>query len=449
MTPDTSGAGCPMGENPRGRHRAPRTHQRILVRAVGVGGVAACIGLLAEVGAPDAEALSILLPAGNGNATQINILEGNVFDPQFGLGGNGSNTSHNSTIGALMFGLGNGQKDGTSGGSVFGPIALGGATGNGNVTQINILSYNIINPQWSIVGGNLSQNTTISNVAANNGNNSTTTAAASGGAGSLFGGAIGNGNTTQVAFFSGNIFNPQFSLFGRNVSDNTAITNVAANNGNGSTTAVTGGGLLGMGLFGQTGNGNTNQLAVFTSNIFNPQFSLLGGNFSQNDATANQATGNGNTGDNEVGTTGGGLGNIFGLGNTGNGNTTQNASGSGNIYNDQFNFGLGNFLPTVPSPTPSQPAATQESQVPLTNEEITTTASDPKPGLSNQELLDLEKEQAGSSSSTGTVVGPRPLKEVAKQMKDAVDKTLDRITKPKKPSATGGDSQDTPDSDSP
>ena len=103
----------------------------------------------------------------------------------------------------------------------FGPIALGGATGNGNVTQINILSYNIFNPQFSINGSNVGDNTTINNVAINNGNDSQTTVTGTDGAGTtFFGGAIGNGNTTQIAFFSGNIFNPQFSLFGDNVGNN-------------------------------------------------------------------------------------------------------------------------------------------------------------------------------------------------------------------------------------
>lgn len=433
MTPDTSGAGRSVPKKSRARHRAPRTHRPILVRAIGVGGAAACIGLLAEMNAPDAEALSILLPAGGNNATQINILEGNVFDPQFGVGGNGSNTSHNSTIGALMFGLGNGQKEGTSGGSLFGPITLGGATGNGNVTQINILSYNIINPQWSIAGGNLSDNTTVSNVAVNNGNNSQTTAASSGSTASFLGGAIGNGNTTQLSFFSGNIFNPQFSLFGTNQSNNTAITNVAADNGDGSTTSVTSGGALGMGLFGMTGNGNTNQLAVVTSNIFNPQFSLLGGNLSNNNANANQATGNGNSGDNGVGITGTGLGNIFAVGNTGNGNTTQNASGSGNIYNDQFNFGLGNILPSPQTPAPAAPAPptasnASDSEKPLTNQQVT---GGGQSGLTNQQLLELQNLAPGSSSQTGTVLGPRPLQTVVKKIKDAVD----GITKPQKPAA--------------
>lgn len=424
MTPDTSGAGRPMPKEQLGRHRAPRKNKPILVRVIGAGGAAACIGLLAEINAPDAEALSILLPAGAGNATQINILEGNVFDPQFGLGGNGSNTSHNSTIGALFFGQGNKGEE-TSDGGIFGPIALGGATGNGNVTQINILSYNIFNPQASLIG-NTSDNTTISNVAVNNGNGASTT---SEGTSTFVGGAVGNGNTTQLAFFSGNIFNPQFSLFGDNVSNNTAVANVAAGNGTGSNTSVTSGGLFGTSLFGMTGNGNTNQTAVGTSNIINPQFSLLGSNLSYNYANANQASGNGGGSGNSVGSTGG-LGNIFAVGDTGNGNTTQNATGSGNIYNDQLNLGLGGFIPSLAPPTTSQ--AVQE---PLTNEQVTSATSGTQPGLTNKELLDLQNQQAGTTSSTGTVVGPGPLNDAVTRIKDAVGDTVDRITKPLKPKA--------------
>ena len=153
MTPDTSGAGRPVPKRQRGRHRAPRRHKAILVRTIGVGGVACCIGLIADINMPDADALSIILPSGNGNAIQINILEGNIFNPQFGLGGNGSNTSQQLDDRRSFLRTGQ-RRTGTSGGSLFGPIKLGGATGNGNVTQINILSYNIINPQVSLKGGN-------------------------------------------------------------------------------------------------------------------------------------------------------------------------------------------------------------------------------------------------------------------------------------------------------
>ena len=294
-----------------------------------VGGAAVCIGLLAEMNVPDANALSILLPGGNGNATQINIFEGNIFRPQFGLGGNGSNTSNNRTIGGLIFG----GQDPTGESHV---IALGGAKGSGNVTQINIASYNIINPQTSIFGNNSSANTTISNVSAGNGNGVTTTSADAGGLGGLFGPALGAGNTTQLSLLSSNIFNPQFSLFGDNASNNTAVTNVSAVNGNGSPTSTTNAGIFGGAFNPITGSGNTTQSAVAAGNIVNPQYSLLGSNTSHNLAFTNQSFFNGNG--SPTFTQGGGLG-AFMVGLTGSGNSNQFAGLVSNIVNPQGTFG--------------------------------------------------------------------------------------------------------------
>jgi hypothetical protein len=312
-----------------GAHRRRRKHRSVLTRTVAVGGAAICIGAAYDLSTPTADAFSILLPGrtenGVGNTTRINIFEGNIFMPQLGLGGNVSN---NSTVGNVAIGNGN---DIISQLLNF-EIRLGGAVENGNTTQINLFSYNIFNPQWSLLGGNLSNNTSIGNVAMNNGNNSSAATSV----GSLFpwlGGPVGNGNTFQFAFFSGNIFNPQYSLLG-NVSNNTAVTNTAINNGNYSRTAATSVGSLFPWLGGWTGNGNTFQLAFFVSNIFNPQYSFGGGNTSNNTATTNTASGNGN---NSTTTTSGGT-SVGGT--TGNGNTTQVAGGSGNIYNEQVNIGI-------------------------------------------------------------------------------------------------------------
>jgi hypothetical protein len=313
-----------------GAHRKRRKHHSALTRTVAAGGAAICIGAAYDLSTPTADALSILIPGrtvdGVGNTTRINIFEGNIFMPQLGLGGNVSN---NSTVGNVAIGNGN---DIISQLLNF-EIRLGGAVGNGNTTQINLFSYNIFNPQWSLLGGNLSNNTSIGNVAMNNGNNSSAATSV----GSLFpwlGGPAGNGNTFQFAFFSGNIFNPQYSLLG-NVSNNTTVTNAAINNGNYSRTAATSVAVMTSLLGGTTGNGNTFQLAFFVSNIFNPQYSFGGGNTSNNTATTNTASGNGNN--STTGTTGGGT-SVGGT--TGNGNTTQVEGGSGNIYNDQVNVGV-------------------------------------------------------------------------------------------------------------
>ena len=298
--------------------------------------MAACVGFVAEISAPDAEALSILLPSGSGNAIQINILESNIFNPQFGSGG--ANVSDNHTIGGIIFGLGNGSPEGTSSG-IFGPIAFGGANGNGNVTQINILSYNIFNPQVSTQGGNLSNNTTVSNVAIANGNGSASSSGESGGVGVAFlGAAMGNGNTTQIAFLSGNIFNPQLSLFGDNVSNNTAVTNVSGLNGNLSENSTTSGGLFGTNLLAAVaGNGNTTQIGWFAGNVINTQISLSGSSTSNNTAVTNVSGFNGNFGDNST-TSGGFLGTHLLAALTGNGNTSQFGGFVSNIFNSQFSY---------------------------------------------------------------------------------------------------------------
>src|SRR5262245_11619744 len=103
MLSNGDGAGRQGRRSTSGTHRAARKNRSLVIRTVGVGGAFVCLGLAAEMNLPDAEALSILLPAGNGNATQISILEGNVFKPQMGLGGNG-NSSNNKTIGNIIFG---------------------------------------------------------------------------------------------------------------------------------------------------------------------------------------------------------------------------------------------------------------------------------------------------------------------------------------------------------
>ncbi len=87
----------------------------------------------------------------------------------------------------------------------------------------------------------------------------------------LFGAAMGNGNTVQFSLFSGNIFNPQFSI-GGNASNNTATTNLAAGNGNYSQTDI-GLGLFGNFLFGG-GNGNTFQLGLFVVQHLQPPVEL-------------------------------------------------------------------------------------------------------------------------------------------------------------------------------
>jgi hypothetical protein len=336
MTPDGKDAGRRRRRR-SGAHRAhrPRTALR---RTVATGSAVACIGIAYELGTPTVNALSILIPLGDGNGTnnaiQINLFEGNIFLTQLGIGR--GNVSNLSTIGGVV------TANGDSGEEPLGsPQRVAPKAGDGNVTQINLFSYNIVNPQIAFGGSNVSNNTTVSNVSTGNGNYSQAQAAPAGSFWTTWvNGMTGTGNTTQLSFFSGNIFNPQWSSGGTNVSNNTAVTNISAYNGNHSETALTPGGLWAAGLLGlMSGNGNTTQAAAFTSNIFNPQFSAGGGNQSFNTATTNDSTGNGNGSANVTSTAGWGLPVSFG--GMGNGNTNQFATGTSNIYNSQFHFSLG------------------------------------------------------------------------------------------------------------
>jgi hypothetical protein len=418
MSTNKGAVGPPTAQRP-GSHRSSPGYP-MATRVLAAGSAALCIGFLAEMNAPDADALAILLPAGNGNATQINILEGNVFNPQFGMGGNSSITQ---TIGNIIFGQGNSSSQGTSGGGIFGPIALGGATGNGNVTQINILSFNIFNPQASLNGSNYSNNKTVSNVAVGNGNHSENDSSSSGGP-SMIGGAAGNGNTRQFSLFSGNIFNPQFSLFGDNYSNNTAITNVSLFNGNFSNNSSTGSGGLGF-LGALLGNGNTNQIAIGVTNIINPQFSFLGKNWSYNNTTTNLSGANGNYSNNQ-GSTGG----IAGTAN-GNGNTRQDAWSGGNIINEQFRLGspLGGTPATAPAPD-----AVNTGNVVVVGTNTTDTWL---PGMPVPEPLEELVDQgnavvegtnasvagAAGSNTAGTTNRPRLLSTVVNQVRTVLDQT--------------------------
>ncbi|MBV9089972.1 MAG: hypothetical protein JO044_08740 [Mycobacteriaceae bacterium] len=254
-----------------GMHSLPRSRS-VVTRTIAAGGAAFCFGMVSDLTAPSANALSIVIPAGvigNGNTTQINILSGNIINPQIG----GQNLSNNSTIGNAA--SGNGNYSTTSVTSTGSGGAGGGTTGNGNTTQIDILSGNIINPQISFGGSNSSNNSTIGNTASNNGGNSTTTVTSTGGSGTGQGpvGTIGNGNTTQKSLLSANIFNPQLSFGGSNSGNNSATGNTASNNGGNSTTSVTstGGSGTGQGPLGTIGNGNTTQQGFLSANIVNPQ----------------------------------------------------------------------------------------------------------------------------------------------------------------------------------
>jgi len=397
----------------RGAHWKPR-RRSTLTRVVAAGGAVVCIGAAYEITAPTVHALSIVFrnPDGNGgtNETRINILQGNIFDPQLGIlgnnvsnnstGGNGtSSTLNNPLVNNIIF---NNPVTRLVNSVLNFELVIGSAASGpiNNSTQISFLSFNIFNPQASIFGGNLSNNTANTNIASGYGNgvNSSVTSVPNLWT-SWFGGMAGNGNVMQFAFFSGNIFNPQWSIFGPNVSYNTAVTNSATDNGNYSQTDVTqGGGLLGavlrLFLGGVTGNGNTSQTAVGTSNITNPQVSIGGSNQSNNTAVTNEAIDNGNGSQTSVS----GSGNVISTGTTGNGNTSQTAVGTSNIENTQVSVGDIGL-----TPRPEELSASQSGG------QLTTTSATPTTSsLSSTSSLDASSTGASTGetgSSTSSSVG--------------------------------------------
>jgi hypothetical protein len=265
-----------------GSHRMPRK-QSVMTRTVAAGGVAAggaacCLGLLGDGTAPTANAFSTTFVEPNGTTVQLNILQGNVILPQFGLAGNSSNIS---TIGNTFAGNGNGNT------TTVGVLSTGSgsqttnvAVSNGNVVQIDILSGNVFNPQLSLLGGNSSNTSTIGNASIGNGNGNTTgVGVTSTGSGSQTTNVTtSEGNSTQNVFGSGNVFNPQLSLLGGNSGATSTFGNIAAGNGNGNTTGVTsiqtGSAPLGGNSVGVTTNeGNSTQKTNLSGNIINPQLS--------------------------------------------------------------------------------------------------------------------------------------------------------------------------------
>ena len=204
------------GTQKMGSHRMPRKPS-VMTRTVAAGGVAAggaacCLGLLGDGTLPTANAFSASFVEPNGTTVQLNILQGNVILPQFNPGGNSSNIS---TVGNLFAGQGNGNTtsvgvNSTGSGSQTNNVTVA----NGNVVQINILSGNVFNPQLSLFGGNSSNTSTLGNAAIGNGNGNTTGVGVTStgtGSGTTVGVTNTEGNSNQKTNLSGNIINPQLS----------------------------------------------------------------------------------------------------------------------------------------------------------------------------------------------------------------------------------------------
>jgi hypothetical protein len=280
----------------------------------------------------------------------------------------------------------------------------------------------------SLFGDNTSNNTAVTNVSAVNGNVSPTTTTGGGIFGGAFNPITGAGNTSQVAAGAGNIVNPQYSLLGSNSSNNLALTNQSFFNGNGSPT-FTEGGALGAFMVGLTGSGNSNQFAGLVSNIVNPQGTFGGVNESDNTAGSNNAGWNGIGSPTDVTSPGGGNNTIFGQ--VGAGNANQYGKGNGTIINDQFRLFTG-----LTQPQPQTTVAVQQIQTGPTQQPQTQRAAD----ITNAQLA-ADEDQDGTGTGSGTGSGPlldatgapsapggtRPLGPVAQRVADAVNNVSNTV----------------------
>jgi hypothetical protein len=220
---------------------------------------------------------------GNGNIFQLEFLQGNVIAPQVAVAGNNHQDVFTAGNGAYVVG-----NDSTMIAKNAGMLAW--VDGNGNVVQIQILSNNVIAPQFVAGGTNDLRVQTVGNEVNGAGNGSATILS---GVFAVSTTKTGNGNVTQISILSNNVWAPQFALPGRNIGHITTETNSAANSGNGSNTDLTPSGDLSgaapdhpildrlVGEDGhpgldalessQLGNGNTIQYAKSSGAISNAQ----------------------------------------------------------------------------------------------------------------------------------------------------------------------------------
>ena len=166
--------------------------------------------------------------AGNGNVLQVEFLQGNIIAPQLAFAGD-NNAAHVSQ-GNGAFAVGN---DSVTVARNAGMLAF--VDGNGNVVQIQILSNNVIAPQFVVDGSNNLDVETDGNAVDDAGNRSKTVLT---GAFAVSTVKVGNGNVTQISILSNNVWAPQIAIPGplgresKNVSNIDTETNDATNSGN-------------------------------------------------------------------------------------------------------------------------------------------------------------------------------------------------------------------------
>lgn len=256
--------------------------------------------------------------SGNGNVLQVEFLQGNIIAPQVAVAGD--NNANHTSQGNGAFAVGN---DSTMIAKNAGMLAF--VDGNGNVVQIQILSNNVIAPQFVVDGTNDVTVETDGNAVDGAGNSSKTVLT---GAFAVSTTKVGNGNVTQISILSNNVWAPQIAVPGplgretKNVSAIDTDTDTATHSGNDSETVV------------KDSNISPPKHPVLTAVTGKTEFPKLEA-FEKKHPELNKITQP-----------------FAGKSQIGNGNVIQDANSSGAISNPQVNLG------NVNRPTPIRDAVT-------------------------------------------------------------------------------------------
>ena len=256
--------------------------------------------------------------SGNGNVLQVEFLQGNIIAPQVALAGD-NNATHTSQ-GNGAFAVGN---DSVMVAKNAGMLAF--VDGNGNIVQIQILSNNVIAPQFVADGTNNLVVETDGNAVNGAGNSSKTVLT---GMITVSNNKVGNGNVTQISILSNMVIAPQIAVPGplgrktENISSIDTDTNRDEHAGNGSDTVI---------KDSQIATSKHPVLDAVTGTTSHPQLEA----FEKKHPELNKITQP-----------------FAGRSQIGNGNAIQDASSSGAISNPQVNLG------NVNRPTPIRDAVT-------------------------------------------------------------------------------------------
>ena len=153
----------------------------------------------------DGQVLRACCSTATATSSRCEFLQGNIIAPQFAVFGD-NNADHTA--------LGTTPRATATARTTFGDNGFAFVTGNGNIIQIEILSDNVIAPQFALGGDN---NLVVVTDGQRSPSPTATARIATCRPGNPVAGIFtvtGNGNVTQIAILSNNVWAPQIALFG-------------------------------------------------------------------------------------------------------------------------------------------------------------------------------------------------------------------------------------------